>query len=152
MKAAGPVEESVIREREVFLERKSSHNKLIIFALDETLVHCVENTQDADAVVEIKVPSGDLVQAGLNIRPYAIDLLKAANQHFEVAVFTASQKCYADVVLDHLDPSHSLIQHRLYRDSCVQVEGLYTKDLRILKKWGLKDVVLVDNQAYSFAN
>ena len=53
MKAASPVEESVIREREVFLEGKSSHNKLIIFDLDETLVHCVENTQDSDAIVEI---------------------------------------------------------------------------------------------------
>jgi CTD small phosphatase-like protein 2 len=47
-------------------------------------------------------------------------------------VFTASHQCYANVVLDYLDPSGELIHHRLYRENCVPVEGVNIKDLRVL--------------------
>lgn len=70
---------------------------------------------------------------------------------FEVVVFTASHGCYANVVLDYLDPNHELIHHRLFRDNCVQTEeGIYIKDLRIFKGRNLKDIVLIDNAWYSY--
>lgn len=66
-------------------------------------------------------------------------------------VFTASHQCYADVVLDYLDPTNKLIHHRLYRDSCVVTQGIFIKDLRIFLNRNLSDVVIVDNSVYSFA-
>jgi len=69
---------------------------------------------------------------------------------FEVIVFTASHQCYADPVLDHLDPSGDLIHHRLYRDSWIPVEGVFIKDLRVIENRNLKDVVIVDNAVYCF--
>ena len=66
-------------------------------------------------------------------------------------VFTASHQSYADVVLDYLDPKRELIEHRLYRDSCIVTEeGVYIKDLRIIKNRNLKEVVIIDNAVYSF--
>jgi len=66
-------------------------------------------------------------------------------------VFTASHKFYADEVLNYLDPSGELIHHRLYRDHCFQTEdGVYIKDLRIIRNRSLKDIVIVDNAVYSF--
>ena len=66
-------------------------------------------------------------------------------------VFTASHKFYADVVLNFLDPTRELIHHRLYREHCYQTEdGVYIKDLRIIKNRQLKDVVIIDNAVYSF--
>jgi CTD small phosphatase-like protein 2 len=66
-------------------------------------------------------------------------------------VFTASHGCYANVVLDHLDPQRQHIQHRLFRESCVQTEeGIYVKDLRVINR-RIQDMVIVDNAAYSFA-
>jgi CTD small phosphatase-like protein 2 len=96
-------------------------------------------------------PNGETVEAGINVRPYAIECLKEANKKYQVVVFTASHKFYADVVLDFLDPAHELIHHRLYRDSCFQTEdGVYIKDLRIIRNRTLKDMVIVDNAVYSF--
>jgi hypothetical protein len=70
-------------------------------------------------------------------------------------VFTAGTRNYADPILDYLDPTHELIQHRLYRDSCTEVdyEGskLYIKDLRIFENRKLEDIVIVDNTVISFA-
>eukprot|EP00347_Sterkiella_histriomuscorum_P012975 403366496 len=127
--------------------------KTVVFDLDETLIHCVEDpeTQTTDIVLEVIFPNGEVADAGINVRPYAIECLKEAGKYFQVVVFTASHQAYADVVLDYLDPTHSLIEHRLYRDSCMQTEeGVYIKDLRIIKNRNIKDIVIVDNAVYSF--
>ena len=127
--------------------------KTIVFDLDETLIHCNENTtMPADIVLPIQFPGGQIIEAGINIRPYARECLEELSKHFEIIVFTASHSCYANEVLDHLDPENRLIQHRLFRESCVRTEeGLYVKDLRIFANRNLKDLVLVDNAAYSFS-
>jgi CTD small phosphatase-like protein 2 len=66
-------------------------------------------------------------------------------------VFTASHECYANVVLDHLDGKKDLISHRLFRNHCWQTEeGVYIKDLRVLKNRNLSNILLVDNAAYSY--
>lgn len=129
------------------------HKKTIIFDLDETLVHCSDELSPnlADVSLPIAFPSGEVLHAGVNIRPYVRECLSAANQDFEVIVFTASHRWYADVILDYLDPQHTLIHHRLYRDSCVMTGGVLVKDLRIFANRNLEDLVIVDNMAYSFA-
>lgn len=48
--------------------------------------------------------SGKVLKAGFNIRPYTKECLEMVNKHFEIAVFTASHKWYADVILDYIDP------------------------------------------------
>ena len=74
------------------------------------------------------------------------------SRDFEIIVFTASHSCYAQAVVDHLDKNRQYIHHVLSREHCITTEqGLYIKDLRILKDRNLKDVILVDNVAYSFA-
>ena len=131
----------------------STQKKVIIFDMDETLIHCVDDLESEvpDVVLNITFPNGEIVEAGINVRPFAIESLKEANKKYQVAVFTASHKFYADVVLDYLDPKRELIHYRLYRDSCFQTEdGVYIKDLRIIKNRSLKDMVIVDNAVYSF--
>lgn len=74
-----------------------------------------------------------------------------ANKYFEVIVFTASNKQYADSILNYLDPDNIYFQHRLYREHCIPTtDGVYIKDLRIFKNRDLKDIIIVDNAIYSF--
>lgn len=98
--------------------------------------------------------SGNVVKAGFNIRPFTQEVLEMVNKHFEVIVFTASHKGYADAILDYIDPTKTLIQHRVYRDNCIKARCLdnevYIKDLRIFKNRDLKDMIIVDNAVYSF--
>lgn len=130
-----------------------SIKKVAVFDLDETLIHCVDDPtkQTTDVVLEVVFPNGDRAEAGINVRPYALECLREAKKYFQIVVFTASHQSYADVVLNYLDPHNELIEHRLYRDSCMETEeGVYIKDLRIIKNRNLKDVVIIDNAVYSF--
>ena len=125
--------------------------KTIIFDLDETLVHCnYDLNKPSEVILKIIFPSDEIVSTGINVRPFARECLEEASKDFEVIVFTASQQCYADAVLDYLDPERRLIHHRLYRDNCLIVGGVFIKDLRIFSNRRLQDLVIVDNTAYSF--
>jgi len=143
-----------LRSKRVNLPKRPGYEKkkTMVFDLDETLVHCCEDIESSkpDVVLPIVFPTGEVINAGVNIRPYVYEVLKEANKDFEVIVFTASHQCYADVVLNYLDPTGELIHHRLYRDNCVVTAGVYIKDLRIFNNRRIQDIVIVDNAAYSF--
>ena len=70
---------------------------------------------------------------------------------YEIIVFTASHSYYADVVLDFIDPNKEFFAHRLYRQSCIDTpSGIMVKDLRIINR-EIQNMILVDNQTYSYA-
>ena len=60
-------------------------------------------------------------------RPHLHEFMERVAELFEVVVFTASQKVYAEKLLNVIDPKRTLIKHRVYRDSCVMVDGNYLK-------------------------
>lgn len=127
--------------------------KTVIFDLDETLIHCNEDqSAPFDVKVPVKFPTGECIEAGINIRPHAKQILKNLAAHFEVLVFTASHSCYANPVIDYLDPHRQYVKKRLFRQNCMEVaSGLYVKDLDVLKDRDMRNVVLVDNAAYSYS-
>ena len=143
----------LIRGKTVFLARKREHlnRKTVVFDLDETLVHCNKGNKIADVQIPIRLESGEKFVAGINIRPYARECLIEAAKTFEVIVFTASAQCYADAVLDYLDPRRELITHRLYRQHCIKFNDVYIKDLRIFANRKISDIIIIDNLAHSFA-
>ena len=47
--------------------------KVVIFDLDETLIHCNDTlTPPYDVKLPIKFPTGEVIEAGINIRPHAV--------------------------------------------------------------------------------
>lgn len=120
--------------------------------MDETLIHCNDTlTPPFDVKLPITFPTGEVIEAGINVRPHAKEILQNLSKNFEIIVFTASHSCYANVVLDYLDPENKYIQHRLFREHCYQTpEGMYCKDLRVIDR-NMDSMVLVDNAAYSYA-
>ncbi|OMJ95048.1 hypothetical protein SteCoe_1581 [Stentor coeruleus] len=151
IKTIRPADPSQLEAKKIILPKRKKTKKTLVFDLDETLVHCCSNINQADVIIDIKMPNGEFMKCGINIRPYVHECLLAANINYEIIIFTASHRCYADTVLDYLDPTHELIHHRLYRENCIVTDNLYIKDLRILDNRKIEDIVIVDNAAYSFA-
>jgi CTD small phosphatase-like protein 2 len=153
IKNLAPLISVVPTPRKSPIPRKSANAPPITLALDldETLVHCSIQPIDSPEFTFHVNFNGVDYEVYVRIRPHLEYFLKQVAQWFEVVVFTASQKVYADSLLNIIDPRNEYISHRVFRDSCVCVEGNYLKDLNILGR-PLDKVVIVDNsfQAFGF--
>ena len=133
------------------LPPKSPHAPPLTLALDldETLVHCSIAPLSSPSLTFPVTFNGVNYHVYVRLRPHLLTFLRALKGQFEVLIFTASQQVYADTLLDLLDPKRELIEHRVFRDSCVCVEGNYLKDLHVLGR-ELSSVVIVDNSVQAF--
>ena len=158
----------------------SFNKKILVLDLDETLIHADFDEEfspdEYDTVIQFKakneeakkekniedsdstscclseVEEDDVHTVGIFIRKGVKHFLEEVNKYFEVGIFTASVKEYADAVISFLDPENKLIKFRLYRNNCINFNDAFTvKDLRIFKNVDLKKIVLLDNSMYSFA-
>jgi Dullard-like phosphatase family protein len=104
----------------------------LVLDLDETLVHFTENDNKGKFLV----------------RPFAREFLLKLQDYFEIVVFTAALKDYADWILDRIDTCNS-IRFRLYRDHTTFQNGVYLKDLSRLNR-DLTKTIIVDNNPDNF--
>lgn len=114
----------------------------LVLDLDETLVHwSISPFEGYDEVRE---------SIYISYRPFLIEFLEKVSQFFEVVVFTASEKEYASMVLDRIDPEQKYIHHRLFRDSWLPLNGNYIKDLNVLGR-DIDKTIIIDNSVIAFS-
>ena len=70
------------------------------------------------------------------------------SKYYELVIFTAGLKNYADWILDDFDTSRFIL-HRLYRNNCKLRRGVYVKDLSRLGR-DLNRTIIIDNIAENF--
>ncbi|KAK9104151.1 hypothetical protein Scep_020995 [Stephania cephalantha] len=121
----------------------------LVLDLDETLVHSsLLPIDDADFTFTVNLDLKDHM-VYVRCRPHLKDFMEKIANLFEIIIFTASQSIYAEQLLNVLDPKRRVFRHRIYRESCVYVDGNYLKDLSVLGR-DLAHVVIVDNSPQAF--
>lgn len=144
---------------------KRRKRKTLILDLDETLIHSLSRgaprslgSSGSCHMIELKVNSVATLYYVYK-RPFCDFFLKEISRWFELQIFTASVKEYADPIIDWLeseivDPQLSMFTKRYYRGDCTYRPGVgYIKDLSKIfaKEEDLKNVVILDNSPISYA-
>ena len=139
-------------EENFLLPEKSSKfegKKTLVLDIDETLVHSsFFPFEKNDLVLNVNF-DGIFYNIYVLVRPWAEQFIKYISKFFEIITFTASIPAYASPLLDILDKEKN-IQHRLYREHCTFINGVFIKDLKRLNR-NLKDIIIVDNSPLAFA-
>ena len=120
------------------LKKYDINKKLLVLDLDETLI--------------TSQPINQKQQLRVLIRPYAREFLKECAKSWNVVIFTAGTRKYAESILSKLDGDSSLISDLLCREQCLQIGSQQVKDLRIIEQTSdkLGSVLIVDNKLSSF--
>ncbi|OAF68510.1 hypothetical protein A3Q56_03766 [Intoshia linei] len=85
------------------------------------------------------------------MRPHLVEFLETMNRMYELVLFTASSKFYADSIIKKFDPNNVLFKKRFYRNSCQRFTGVLVKDLNRVGR-NLENIMIIDDllQAISF--
>ena len=131
-------EENVTKEIELKKPEYSSikpEKKVVIFDMDETLFHYESETDTP------------------HLRPYCKEALAKLLDKYELWLWTASEKDYAEVVINNfIDPEHIYFKHILTRNACIGVSSnIFIKDLRIFSNLKRENVIIVENSLISFS-
>ena len=104
----------------------------LVLDLDETLIHYkpIENIEY------------------IQIRPGAEDFIKELSDFYEIIIFTASLKRYADLVIKGIDIDNK-ISGRLYREHTMKIGNSNIKDLNKLGR-DLKKVIIIENSPENY--
>ena len=104
----------------------------LVLDLDETIIHCLDQQEITPL-----------------IRPGTEEFLRELSPYYEIVIFTASVREYADEILDMIDKEKKWIQHRLYREHTTVLKRTYLKDLNKLGR-DLNKVIIIDNACDNF--
>ena len=122
-----------------FIKKELDKKFCLVLDIDETLSHM------------IKLPFGNYFL----VRPGVLDLLKELYSYYEIDIFTAALKHYADNIINKLDKDNIYISYRLYRCHCTYEDGKSVKKLSLIGR-DLNKIVFVDdlkrNAKYNMKN
>jgi Dullard-like phosphatase family protein len=119
---------------------------LLFLDLDETLIHTafLEGDQKVRFV---------FTQPVVYYRPHLDYFLKEMVKKFNLVLFTASFREYAEKILNKIDSESKYIQNVLARENCTKYQNNCIKDFRIVanKNISREDMLILDNKVISFA-
>lgn len=128
-------------------------NKLVIFDLDETLIHA--RTAQLDRPADINIDP-----LHIYVRPFASDLISRAAQRFTVAIWSAGSPRYVEVISEHLlaakvEPLFVWDRERCSKKSSFfSFSEIFTKDLTMVEEFGfgLESVLIIEDDPVKIAD
>lgn len=119
-----------------YLNKESLKKYTLVLDLDETLIH-------------FKVEQNDEGTGFLHFRPGLFDFLEKVGNYYEIVLFTAATKDYANPIIDAIEQNKIYFDYRLYREHTVILGNDFVKDISKLGR-EMSKIIIVDNMPQSF--
>ena len=119
-----------------YLVNASNKKYTLVLDLDETLIHFKVNPNNSNSGI-------------LQFRPYISEFLSNIKDFYELVVFTAATKDYADPIIDAIEQKGIKFDHRLYRIHTIIRGNDFVKDLSKLGR-DLGRIIIVDNMEQNY--
>jgi Dullard-like phosphatase family protein len=120
-----------------YLANKSNKPYTLVLDLDETLIHFKANPNNEES-------------GTIQIRPYLYQFLDNVKKYYELVVFTAATKEYADPIINALEQNKKkYFDYRLYRDHTIIIDNDFVKDISRLGR-DLSKIIIVDNMEQNY--
>ena len=116
-------------------DKKDKREYTLVLDLDETLVHYMEDEEENNAYVKVRLG--------------AENFINELSKFCEIVIFTASTEDYANTVINGLDCKNN-ISFKLYRQHTNFINGFNIKDLSKLGR-DISKVIIVDNIEENFS-
>ena len=117
-----------------YLPKVKEKEYTLVLDLDETLISFQIN---------------ELGKGVIKLRPGLFNFLRKVKQKYELVVFTAGTKEYAEPIIDIIEKREKFFIKRLYREHTIYRNGNYIKDLTKLGR-DLSKIIIVDNMPQNF--
>ena len=120
-----------------FITTKPTKNLTLVLDLDETLMSFIFiNYEKKEGLTRI--------------RPYLYNFLNLVKEYYEIIIFTAATKNYADPILDVIEEIRGkYFNYRLYREHCSIIDNDFIKDISLIGR-DLSKMIIVDNMQQNF--
>ena len=111
-----------------FIPTHDSQNKYtLVLDLEGTLIHYVSNKNSGF----------------IKIRPNVEIFLKTLSNYYEIVLFSDSLQKFTEMSLKDID-KENYIKYKFYRQHCLNVGGIYIKDLDKIGR-DIKKIIIIDN-------
>ncbi len=87
----------------------------------------------------------------LKYRPFMDTFLNAVKQYYQLVIFTASSKDYADVLIKQIENKNCLFSYCLYRQHLTLFNGRMIKDISRMGR-EMSKIIIIDNLKVNFCN
>lgn len=134
------ISQSIVeRPRSEPIHGKTEEKPCLVIDLDDTLVHAGCRPMGEDSF-PIRIRRQRMF---VNIRPGAVSALEQLSHIYELFIFTASRREYAEPIIERIAPFIPE-ENRLYSDSCDFCFGYAVKDLNRVRR-PLNRTILIDD-------
>ena len=100
-------------------------------------------------MINFKTLLNDEGRGTIRLRPFLYDFLDKIKKYYELVIFTAATKEYANPIIDAIEQDKKYFEYRLYRDHTILIDMYFVKDLSKLGR-DLSKVIIVDNMEQNY--
>ena len=119
-----------------YLQNFSNKKYTLVLDLDETLIHFKINQNSNNSGI-------------LQFRPFISEFLSTIKNYYELIIFTAGTKEYADPIINAIEQKGTKFDYRLYRIHTIIKGNDFVKDLSKLGR-DLSRTIIVDNMEQNY--